>query len=788
MATKPVTPNPAQRKQQPQSPSDQALLELGDKIFKRDSKNRHAEDRAWFQAALFYQLKQWITSGANGRWEIQKNDPKKPIPMPVSDYFSKTINANSNSLGAAIPEMIATPNDQNSNTRRAATAAENAFDEMDKESGMDILNPIAAKHCVLWGLACTKETVDMSESAGMMDLPGVDLTEQSVKICPNCGYMSVGQQPGQLPEQNPLQEANKAAMGGVAFGDPGPQPDQLTGEPAQELCPDCGSPLETETLHDLAFSQGQSFAKGKLCTEVVPILEIYLPRDCRDPNLAKRITHKYRKPKEESEDLYPDAGELPTEGRNDASQFYMESLRGLVMGTMQSDDMVSFTEIWADWTQLNRDTREAIEQEWGNEPSNVIGYDGMTRLQAAKRYGIYWIFVKDKVLVKSENPWDGKKCFTFYPWEKDPASPYPKGLAVPLIPKQKQLNRLDCMMELSEQTNGVGKLMAPIQQMSNFKPTGNPVDVYWYDGADGKQKPEFTLPNPYGPALPSKRAALIQDFRELGYTQGVSQGDNPGGGVNSFRGIAYLGAKAEENIQTQRFLWEQGHKLRKELLLIMARKVWDDPRKARVAGFNGKFGMMELTGDSLMGDYGIDVRKGSSRPKTREEKLNSLQIAASAGLVNMQDPQTREYALDELDITEVDQADHYNYTKVDRDLEKLKQGLMPFESPFQKWDIWVQTLGMYTLTEEFEELDPAIQHGILMYCQYCSDKLAAVTQGIPPDPLAANRAFAAAVHGGNDQNPLNGIPGQTQQTGNVESAVQNQGNAFASKVSPASPA
>src|ERR1043166_7998178 len=113
---------------------------------------------------------------------------------------------------------------------------------------------------------------------------------------------------------------------------------------------------------------------------------------------------------------------------------------------------------------------------------------------------------------------------------------------------------------------------------------------------------------------------------------------------------------------------------------------------------------------------------------------------------------------------------------------------MPFESPFQKWDIWVKVLGMYTLTEQFEELDPAIQHGILMYCQYCSDKLAAVTQGVPPDPMAANRALAAAIHGGGDQNPLSGVPGQTQQPGNVEAAVQNQGNAFANKVSPASPA
>lgn len=798
MATKTQTSNTAQKAATPESPLDKALRARGERIFEIDSRNRFAEDMAWYAAALFYQLKQWIRP-SNNRWEMVKQDTKKPIPMPVSDYFSKTINANANSLGAAIPEMIAAPNDQSSDTRRAALSAENAFDEMDKESGMEILNPILAKHCVLWGLGCTKETVDMSEATGMTSLPNVGLSAQTVKICPNCGYMAVGDssgQPGASPAQSipglamPAASAQPPLMPQALMQPTAANSNPLDASGAQDTCPDCGSPLQTETLNNIEPGQNQQFPQGKICTEIIPILEMYLPRNCRDANLAKRRTHRYRKPKEEAEDLYPDAGDLPVDSKRDVSQFYVESLQGLVMGVAQSDNMVSFTEIWADWSQLDKDTRDAIEEEWGNEPSQVIGYDGMTRFEAAKRYGIYWIYVSNKVLVKSENPWDGKSCFTFYPWEKDPGSPYPKGLAVPLMPKQRQLNRLDCLMELSEQTNSVGKLMAPLSQMSNFKPTGNPVDVYWYDDKDGKEKPTFILPQPYSAALPAKRMAIINDFKELGYTQGVSQGDNPGGGVSSFRGIAYLGAKAEENIQTQRFLWEQGHKLRKELLLVMVRKVWDAPRKARVAGFNGKYGMMELTGDSLMGDFGIDVVKGSSRPKTREEKLNALQIAAQSGLVDMQDPQNRDFALNELGLTECDQADHYNYEKFDRDLQVLKRGQVPFEVPAQKWDVWVKGLGNYQLTEEFESLDPAIQSGLLQYFQYCSDKLAAVTQGKPPDPMAFNRAFANAAGGngpgggapGAGPSALSGIPGQTEGPGQAEMAAQNQGAALASHV------
>jgi hypothetical protein len=53
----------------------------------------------------------------------------------------------------------------------------------------------------------------------------------------------------------------------------------------------------------------------------------------------------------------------------------------------------------------------------------------------------------------------------------------------------------------------------------------------------------------------------------------------------------------------------------------MTRKIWDEPRKAKVAGFNNRFGMQELSGADLQGDYGIDVLKDSSKPKLGRKNL-----------------------------------------------------------------------------------------------------------------------------------------------------------------------
>lgn len=722
----------------PVSPMDQKLIQWGEKMFKQDSRNRYAEDREWYQAALFDQLKQWLTI-QNNRWAPIQQNKNKPVPMPVTNHFSKTISANANSLGAAIPEMVAMSSDSSNANRRAAEAAENAFPEMDKESGMNEQNPKLAKQTVMWGIGCAKETVDTTQNE---KVPQIGLSTANIGSCPTCGYMGVSDQ-------------------------------------AQPACPQCGAPMENSEDSEPMIEGMQTFPTGKLCTEIIPIFEVYLPRDCRDPNLAKRIEHRFRKPLSKAKQLYPDIKDFPVDSNRDIPQFYVDSLRSLVMSSGDEDNLVCFTELWADWDEIEEDVQKAIEAEWQNEPSQVIGYEGMTRLEATQKYGIYFIWVKGVMCAKGENPWNGRKCFTFFLWQKDVASPYPKGLSAELVPLQKRLNQTDSLMLGSLMTNGVGKWIIPNTQQNTTKITGSPADiVYWDPIGDGKTAPQFVLPQPFGAQAVQYRNSIIQDFRDLGYTEGVGTGD--ASGQTSFRGVAYLGAKQEQNIQTQRELWEQGHTLRKELLLIMATKIWDAPRKAQAAGYNGKFGMKELSGGDLIGDFKIKVLKGSSQPKTNEEKLQSLQMGIQGGVYNPQDSKVRDFISNTLALNELDMTDHLNFVKADRDLEKLKQGLQPFEVPSQKWDIYLKSVGDFLLTEEFEEMPPNLQQSIQLYFQYLSDKLGAITQGVPPDPGLMQRQLAGALAGG--KSPLGAAPGAAR-PGEVEKAASNQGAALAGLVS-----
>lgn len=727
--TSPVTPaveaQPApQAPAQPgvQTPAAKALLAFADKRFLELSRGRFAEEREWYQAALFDQLKQWLEwDTSTRRFKPLEQNKQKPVPMPVSNYFSKTISANANSLGAQIPEIVVNPDDDDPRNRRAAEAAQKCAAEIDEESGMEFLNTKLARHTVLFGLGCTQDMIDQSQSADNL--------------------LSIGITPGEVG------------------------PDGEEGE----------SQVES--------AEPEQLPKGKITTEICSPFEIFLPRDCSDPNLSYEVIRRKRIQLEKAKASYPDYADQfkadQTERTDtDLSRFLDDALKYLVYTPGSQTEMVSFHEQWTDWAYLGKEVKDELTKEWQAEPSQA--YPGMTRLQAAMMYGVFWLIADKCVIQYAENPWTIYKPFTFYPWQKDVGSPYPKGLSTELVPLQKQLNRLDSYMELASMANGGGKWIVSKNHMNTTQFTGNPIDVAWYNETSGPP-PTFVQPSPYSPALQHRRESLLQDFQELGYTSGVETGDDPSGGPTAFRALAFLGAKAEEARKTQRYLWEQAHELRKRKVLLMAQRAWDEPRKVKVSGYNGRFSMTEFEGSDLTGDYTIQVVTDSSQPKTLSDRLQSVQLEIQAGMIDPQDPMTREVIHDWLGNHELNLADHLQIEKAERDLESLRKGMRPMESPFQKWDVFLKIFANYTLTEEFAGLDPQTQMGILLYTQYISDKLTAVS--MPPPGMGAPGAPGGPNVPG--QNPLDQVPGETAGIGATQQAAVKEGNNVASQITPA---
>ncbi|MFZ1005423.1 MAG: hypothetical protein WAN65_01215, partial [Candidatus Sulfotelmatobacter sp.] len=147
----------------------------------------------------------------------------------------------------------------------------------------------------------------------------------------------------------------------------------------------------------------------------------------------------------------------------------------------------------------------------------------------------------------------------------------------------------------------------------------------------------------------------------------------------------------------------------------MAQMVWDEPRAARVAGFNGRYGMMQIKGDDLKGEFEMEVIPDSSRPKTFQEKQQMFSALAAGGMVDLTDPKTRDYIDHMAGMDDVDLANHLQYVKADRDLDSLRRGGMPMPSPFQDPQVIFKCLSLFTLTEEFEALPEPIKANIVQY-------------------------------------------------------------------------
>lgn len=682
-----------------QTPAQKALADWCDDRFQELARNRWAEEREWFQSGLFDQLKQWLERDGRDGHRLKVIDGKgKKWPMPVTNHFSKTIATNANALGAAVPEMLALADNYDAKNRRAAEAAEHAIDAANEESGMNILNPILSRQTVLWGLGITKDTVSFDHSTD--EVP--DVQEQAPTIGPD----------GQEIEQPP----------------------QVVGT--------------------------QNVPSPRIKTELPTVFEVYLPRDCQDANLAKTVIERVRMSVGIAKETYPAYAEKfkadVNEDGDDTSlaEYFHSCLRSLAYASRDNEgmDACGLREVWTEWSELDEETQEAIADDatW-QQPAAL--YPNMTKLQAAVEFGLYAVMYQGEIVDWGENPWKGSKPYTFFPWQKDVASPYPKGLATELVPLQKQLNRIDSLMERALMSNAVVKLLWPTSQ-STPAPTGDPVEITKWDPiGDGKVKPEYFGGHAYGAELMQKRQQIVGDFEALGFTNGISEGDMPGGGT-AFRALAFASAKTEESRKTQRYLWEQAHELRARKLVEMARKVWSEPRKVQTAGFNNRLGAELLEAADLEGDYQLKVIQDSSRPKTLTEKMEVFQTLQTAGLIDQTDPSTRAYITDTLGVQDLDLVDNLQYAKAERDLELAKQGIRPQINPYNKWPLHFSVFVNYTLTEEYEALAPAIQQGILAYTQWMNELI-----NPPPSAVPGAGGPAAAQGGPGGPDGPGGSPG-----------------------------
>jgi predicted nucleic acid-binding Zn-ribbon protein len=756
---------------------EDVLMAWGELKYREHSLGRDAEEREWQEAGLFYQRRQWLEWKDSERRYVQlKPDKRKPRPMPVSNYFARTVNQNANQLGAKLIRVTATPKSDDPRTRRAAEYAEMAKDALDQESNLRLLNPLLAKHTALWGMGVLKDEIDTTTDQEELDEQEVETS--TVTGCLDCGSAYEGDD-----------EPNQQMM---------------------SKCPDCGS-MNTTSWERQTPVTASTYVSGKglIRSRVCPVFEIYLPRDVQNANLAGHLVHRYRKSLSAARRRF---GERADDLKGDdystnQGETRMDSLRTLASFNFlerANNETCTITEVWTKWDELPQKLQEALEEELGEqEPeegddAEMMGnpMEGQAQpqdemLAQIKQYGLFFIYSSGCMLQWGPNPFvdpdtdEAEFPYTFFLWDIDPASVYPKGIAADLIPLQKRLNRLDSLIELAMMTNAAGKWLWPKTQNNVAPPSGDPSDVALYDPlGDGKVKPEFVQPNPFSASVWQYRASILSDFEQLGLSLGVMNGESPGSDV-AFRTVAYLGAKASEQLNTQRYLWESAHCLHYKKLLSTAKWVWDEERQVKIAGPNGRMLFESFTGEDLRGVYEIDFVEDSSIPKTPQERLQMIQQLIMGQLIDLSDPQNRQYLYDIINLEGLNLTGEKQFRKAERDLEMIKRGELPHESPYQDWQIELKIFANFTLDEEFEALDPQLQGFVLGYCEYLNEKVTQIQDAAMMQNMMANSnpqvgPPGAAPAGGDPNNKtLAKVPGKDSTPAQAENAAQAQGNSFA---------
>jgi hypothetical protein len=760
-----------------QSPAESKLADFITNRYRELASDRLAEEQDWYLSGLYAGGTQWVKRGkmANGKSGIVPIEPSDKWSMPVTDHYSKTLAVNATALGAVLPRITAMSANYDARNRRAASYAEAAIDVANKESGLDVLNAILAIQVVQWGISVVKEVVAFDHSTEDVPL----LAEQTP--------FGVDVQPGQTP-----------SLSGDPSNPGSEQVDPKTGEPV-----DTGDPNVVGTERVMAPRLNAQLPTPFCC---------YIPRDCGDPNLAKETYERVSFDTSEARMMFPDyADELedsPTTTIDDDSagmanslaSFYLEQLRRMGVRNSASGQgdtkaqpsgrsKIYCVEGWVNWNVLPKETQDAIVKEWGDEPSEVENYQqqNMSRVDAAIAYGVWAIVWNGCLLQWGENPKKGDTPYTWFMWEKNATNPYGRGgLGNVLRPLQRQLNQLDALHDRSLRSNGTTKIMMPESQQYKTM-SGDPVDIYQYDDMAGKTAPQL-FPAGRAPEIPAKRAQIVQEFQSLGYTEGVSSGLAPEG--TAFRAIAYLGAKAEEQRGTQRALWEGSHEILARKLLFDAKVVWTTPRKLKVAGPNNRYGAELLEGADL--DFETDqlsIVEGSSRPKTLAEKEEAFNTLVAGGLVDVSDPDVRQFVYDTIGMPELSLAQSLQYDKAERDLQSVLDGMQPVSSPYQDFGIVLKIFSDYSLTEEYEGLPQETQAGILAYASWAQQMSAPPPppMGLPPgaDPQAA---AAGQLPGKNPGKTLSKVPGGSATLANTEKAATAEGNQVASSVDNSTPA
>jgi hypothetical protein len=651
----------------------QKLLQEFGEAKRRALDSRWIFERAWWRNLLYVLGRQWIFyDKRRGQWLDKRM--AKWMPRPVTNLCAQGVEAISAVFASISLSTLARPIGGRVQNVAAAEVADSIQPFIHAEHLMDQTLREMDFWLIVTGNAFLHPMWDKNAQHGQILIP--------YEMCTSCQQFFP---PNKLLGMNPT-------------------------------CPACGRNQFAQNVRGPDGNiVGETHFVGKGRTDALSPFEIAVPPVYRDFEMAPEIIQMTWHPETYYEEDYPDYAKKIqfTKSPTDRS---MQLLRSLATQNDMSAAPLAFG--WGG----GQDTEQtgATKYRWWKKPCRAYP-DGLFVEVVGEGEGA--LILEEEGITPGPLPnrtKDGRPIMPFIHAAYQPVggrlwARSPLDIA---IPKQDDVNRLDCQVQLTFQRTANPIWLEPKgAEVKSF--TGEPGLVVKYNPliATGA-KPERIPGENIQPSMFQLRQQYLDDFEQLMGTYDVLKGTKPAG-VEAFSALQLLVERGQARLAT--VFAERGEAYRKwfAIALELERENGPTERVESVLSPNGGWTYHHFENAQLDGAIDIVVEDGSQAPKTNLGKRAAMEHANQMGFIDPSNPETRYKVLSDLGLTNLIET-------LDSDVKDAKREQDAFEQ-------WVSSGGAQQAAPQLMLAAQQWQMATQQYQQVAQQaQQIAATIGVPP--------------------------------------------------------
>lgn len=608
--------------------------------------SRWALERQMFENLAFLEGIQWIEYSEQSRRFTKWNAPSW-FPTPVDNKVAPRTNGMAARLQKSKPTGRVRPNTPDAKNREGARVAEQLGGHIDDVVQEDAKRDVAAIIGAGTGTVIFLDTWN-PQAGAIMEIPRQTVQRtpamKDVATCPQCGTEAPAVLAG-----TPCPQCQQAAAAAQQMGGPpAPVPTLQAGQ-RPHMLPDGRPAVDVSQVPELD-EEGQPVVdrvrEGEIETHVKMLFNFYWDPKARDLEEARWCGELCYLDLDWWDQNFPTLGPyVAEESGADTSSYYEASLTALVGPSIQG------TAHYGGGQNL---VHGAVGRFYQEKPSaeypkgiNAIVANGVLIYPEEEEDGE----VHPELPIKDSNG-NPTGEFNYTEFKYDIAvGRFPGRTPLDdMVPLQRKINGIDAQILMNRKTLLNPWVLAP--KGSGLVPgqvAMRPAATIVYNFVGIGQAPQVVK----GEALPNsiyeERKAAEQSMNELAQSEGMDKAQAPQG-MKSGVALNFMREKADEEQSPRLGRWARCMAARKRKQLLLAQQFYREPRAIKLLGTGKEWEVHYWQGSDLAGNTDVTIDPGTVIPRSPAIKTQLIFDAAEQRLIDFQDPQQKQKALEILGL------------------------------------------------------------------------------------------------------------------------------------------